>query len=144
MYLHDFLSKSNTVRRWYATESRKLCYSGSMHGLWHLICCFPLTTKPHISNCRLHPTLPCPCPLSSPHNAQSIPYRRPLAPRRRSNTLEPSSSSWPLCFLVWLPTDRSVAHRIASYYSLCSHSVLEQIWVKGTYLDQRLPQHESL
>ena len=24
------------------------------------------------------------------------------------------------------------------------HSVLEQIWIKGPYLDQRLPQHESL
>ena len=24
------------------------------------------------------------------------------------------------------------------------HSVLEQIWIKGSYLDQRLPQHESL
>ena len=24
------------------------------------------------------------------------------------------------------------------------HSVLEQIWIKGSSLDQRLPQHESL
>ena len=24
------------------------------------------------------------------------------------------------------------------------HSVLEQIWIKGPYLDKRLPQHESL
>ena len=24
------------------------------------------------------------------------------------------------------------------------HSVLEQIWIKGSYLDQRLPQYESL
>ena len=24
------------------------------------------------------------------------------------------------------------------------HSVLEQIWMKGSYLDQRLPHHESL
>ena len=28
--------------------------------------------------------------------------------------------------------------------SLTKHSVLEQIWIKGSYLDQRLPQHESL
>ena len=25
-----------------------------------------------------------------------------------------------------------------------SHSVLKQIWIKGSYLDQRLSQHESL
>ena len=37
-------------------------------------------------------------------------------------------SEWPQCNL--LP------------YS--GHSVLEQIWIKGSYLDQRLPQHESL
>ena len=26
----------------------------------------------------------------------------------------------------------------------CTHSVLEHIWIKGSYLDQRLPQYESL
>ena len=27
---------------------------------------------------------------------------------------------------------------------IVEHSVLEQIWIKRSYLDQRLPEHESL
>ena len=36
------------------------------------------------------------------------------------------------CQNIFLPSAASV-----------KHSVLEQIWIKGSYLDQRLPQHES-
>ena len=45
--------------------------------------------------------------------------------------------------LHWLSNNAMVMPFFAQS-NIHSHSVLEQIWVKGSYLDQRLLQHESL
>ena len=44
------------------------------------------------------------------------------------------------------PYNDSNAYNTITYYYLYihTHSVLEEIQIKGPYLDQRLPQHESL
>ena len=37
-----------------------------------------------------------------------------------------------------------LVHNLNYFKNICTHSVLGQIWIKDSYLHQRLPQHEIL
>ena len=73
-----------------------------------------------------------------------INYFKDLRERRKAKSL----LKWMPCFACWspFPLERLVliSNVIISDLQWGCHSVLEQIWIKGSYIDQRLLQHESL